>query len=128
MLLNEWQPTLGPFVKRSEAGAWRELGDIVRKAINLDLEMNKSRALFAVQRWSAEGIEKLDPAIIETAVGFEAARPGMAVELVLAPSLTKTGNADGDAFDTMSFISKWVVVCTENRENMKKAPKTGFEQ
>lgn len=126
MLVTDWKTTLIPFVKRVEAGAWRELGDIVRKAINLDLEMNKSRALFAVRQWSAEGINKLDPATIETAVGFEAARPGMTAEIVVAPSLTKTGNADGDAFDTMSYISKWVVVCAENRENMKK-PKKGSE-
>lgn len=128
MLLMEWKPILTPFVTRSNTEVWRDLREILRMAIALDLEMSKTRALFAVHHWSAGEVDYFDETKMETAVGFEAAQKGMTVELVLAPSLTKTGNADGDAFETMSFISKWIVICTENRENMKKLPKTGTEQ
>jgi hypothetical protein len=87
--------------------------------------MCKSRAFFELQQWRAKDLELLDETTFETAIGFEAAQPGMRPEIVIAPSLTKTGNADGDAFETMTFISKWTVICAENRESLKKLPKAG---
>jgi hypothetical protein len=123
MLVEEWKQILVPFLEHDEARVWSDLRDVIEKAIHLDLEMSKSRSLFAIHHWSARDLQQLDPTKLETAAGFPAARPGMAVELVLAPCLTKTGNADGDAFDTMIFISNWVVMSTESRESMKNSSK-----
>ncbi|KAH6629647.1 hypothetical protein C7974DRAFT_190544 [Boeremia exigua] len=119
MLLRSWQQTLAPYVQNNKA-VWIDLEDIIRKAVELDRELNKSRALFVVQRWSVDMMTTLDPRIFETPMEFQEAHAGLKVELVLAPCITKTGNADGDAFESMSHISKWVVVGSENREMMKK--------
>jgi hypothetical protein len=125
MLLEKCESILTPFVNHNEARAWSDLGDVIGKAINLDLEMSKSRALFIVHPWSAKDLEALDPTKIEPAAGFQALQPGMAVELVLAPALTKIGNADGDAFEIMTFVSKWIVVCDKNRESMERTCNVG---
>ncbi|KAL1648300.1 hypothetical protein SLS61_006991 [Didymella pomorum] len=125
MLLVEWKQACARFVQRNEPRVWRDLRDVIEKGIHMDLEMCKSRAFFELQQWRAKDLELLDETTFETAIGFEAAQPGMRPEIVIAPSLTKTGNADGDAFETMTFISKWTVICAENRESLKKLPKAG---
>lgn len=116
------KPVLKPFV-RAGSNAWRELGDVIYKAIMLDLELNKSRSLFKVHRWSVKDIEgmKFDPSQMESANGVQAAQRGTTVELALAPLVTKTGNADGDGFDVLSLISPWTVVCYDNRKQFQKA-------
>ena len=70
-------------------------------------------------------LELLDETTFETAIGFEAAQPGMRPEIVIAPSLTGTGHSDGDAFETMIIIFKWMIICAENQESLKKQPKAG---
>lgn len=124
-LVARWKQTLAPLVIRNKASIWEELENVIRKAIELDLEMNKSRALFTVHCWSVENFGMLDPAIIETPVGCKVAHPGLEVELILAPSLSKTGNADGDAFEMISYLSNWTVIGTENREAMKRVKPRG---
>jgi hypothetical protein len=128
ILLIDWKKKLTPFVKCNDSRVWRDLNDIVKNAVNLDLELNRSRALFMVRHWSAEELGKLDQARLEAAAGFGKTQPGVTVELVLAPALTKTGSADGEAFETMLFISNWIVVSTESRENVEKIPKKGSQQ
>ena len=125
IILRDLKEELTPFVRRNETNLWSDLGDVVEKAINLDLEMSKSRALFRVHDWSTGDLGKLDRTRLEAAAGFKQAQPGLTVELVIAPSLTKTGSADGDSFGTMLFISNWIVVSTEGRESMKKMHKMG---
>lgn len=101
--------------------AWVDLKDIVRKAVKLDEEMNKSRALFTVHTWNGDdmsGSLRFNESAMESAVGFEAARPGSTVELVVAPALSKSGTADGDAFEATSYLSKWVVLCAEGRKKV----------
>jgi hypothetical protein len=117
-ILSSWKENLCEIVTDLKAEAWTELQDIILKAVKLDEEINKSRALISVLPWSEETIATFewDGVSVESPVGFEAGRPGMHVELVLAPALVKTGTADGKAYDTRSFLSKWVVLCTETRE------------
>ncbi|KAH7398669.1 hypothetical protein DE146DRAFT_736161 [Phaeosphaeria sp. MPI-PUGE-AT-0046c] len=118
----EMQKLLKPFVQRTIPTAWKELEAVILKAIMLDHELNKSRALSQVHRWSAEKLAEMqfDEKHMATPNGLKAARSGMKVELVLAPMITKTGNADGEAFDSLTLISPWVVVCYENRKQMQK--------
>ena len=52
--------------------------------------------------------------------GLKAAQQDMDVELVLAPMITKTGNADGEALESMSLISPWIVVCKDTRKQIEK--------
>lgn len=118
----EMQNLLKPFVQRTNPTAWREFEAVIAKTIALDHEFNKSRALFQVHRWSVKDVEQMqfDESQMASPNGLKAARRGMDVELVLAPMLTKTGNADGDAFECMSVISPWMVVCKENRKQLQK--------
>lgn len=121
--------TLSAFVPLDASNAWKDLNEIVYKAIHFDLEMNKSRALFKVHRWSMKDNQekKFDGSLMESPTGVHAAEHGAPVELILAPLVTKTGNGDGDAFGSLSVISKWIVVCYENRkelQNRKEGQKT----
>lgn len=121
-VLAEMQKLLKPFVQRTSSNAWKDLETVIEKTIALDLELNKSRALFQVHRWSVDNIGEMqfDDTRMETPNGLKAARRGMDVELILAPMITKTGNADGDAFESLSLISPWMVVCYDNRKQMQK--------
>jgi hypothetical protein len=65
--LKKWTSSLAPFVLRGDPNVWRYLGDTIKKAIDFDLQMNISRALFAMHCWSAEAFESLDQNKIETA-------------------------------------------------------------
>lgn len=115
-VVSKFKQDLYLYVPASNAEVWTELRDIVAKAVKLDEEMNKSRALLTVSHWDEEDFKvmKFDETM-ESAVGFAAARPGMAVELVLAPALVKMGNADGEGYDKISYLSKWKVICSESR-------------
>lgn len=121
-VLAEMQKVLKPFVQRTAPTAWRDLEAVISKTVALDLELNKSRALFQVHRWSAKNIAgmQFDETRMESPNGLQAARRGMDVELILAPLITKTGNADGEAFESLSLISPWTVVCYENRKQLQK--------
>lgn len=118
----EMQKYCQPFVQRTKPNAWKELETVIHKLIAFDLELNKSRALFQVHRWSAKSIEQMqfDETRMRTPIGLELARHGMDVELILAPMITKSGNGDGEAFESLSLISPWVVVCYENRKQLRK--------
>ncbi|KAF3051882.1 hypothetical protein E8E11_011069 [Didymella keratinophila] len=119
-LLDLWKQSFEPFVAQSSADAWIDLKDIIRDGIEMDLEMHKSRALFTIHTWSAERVRTLDHTQVETPVGFPPAHRGMTAELIMEPLITKTGNGDGDAFDNMSVLSKWVVVSAEDRESIRR--------
>lgn len=122
VILFELKPQLKLFVQRTELMAWKDLGDVIYDAIVLDLEFNKSRALFKVHRWSVKDVEdmRFDGARMVSPVGVQAAQSGMPVELVLAPMITKTGNADGEAFELLSLMCPWTVICKENRKQLQK--------
>lgn len=116
-VVSKFKQDLYMYVPASNADVWTELREIVAKAVKLDEEMNKSRALLTVSHWEGEDFKymKFDETM-ESAVGFAAARPGMAVELVLAPAMVKMGTADGEAYDKRSYLSKWKVICSESRK------------
>ncbi|CAO2653529.1 Nn.00g029400.m01.CDS01 [Neocucurbitaria sp. VM-36] len=118
-VVSKFKSELYIYVPASNADVWPELREIVAKAVRLDEEMNKSRALLTVSHWQAEDLDwmKFNENCMESAVGFPAARAGMSLELVLAPALIKVGTADGEAYDKISFLSKWTVICRESREN-----------
>ncbi|KAF2726580.1 hypothetical protein EJ04DRAFT_517744 [Polyplosphaeria fusca] len=115
---------LQPFITEKKPTMWNDLQAIVSKAVRLDEEVHKSKAFFSFDNWS----NKQDIATIgytfneshmESALGFEDGREGMVVELLIAPSLMKSGTTQGEDYETTAFISKWVVVCTEHREKME---------
>jgi hypothetical protein len=118
----DMQKVLKPFVKQAGSNAWSDLEAIIRKTVAFDLELSKSRALFEVHRWSAKNVAEMqfDEKCMGSPNGLKAAQRGMDVELVLAPMITKTGNADGEAFESLSLISPWIVVCYENRKQVEK--------
>lgn len=119
-IVSTMKKSLYMYVHASNDAVWSELQEIVGKAVRLDEEMCKSRALWTVSCWGEEGFPKLvfDELTMETAAGFEAGRPGMSVELIVAPPLVKTGTADGAAFDRTSYLCKWIVMCAESRKKM----------
>lgn len=112
---------LRPFVTFKSSSTWPDLRDIIRSAVMLDEEIQKSRALFTFSRWVNDDDYpwdlSMDESKMETATGLDPGRTGMNVELIVAPFMLKTGTADGDAYDTMSYLAKCVVVCTESRKS-----------
>ncbi|KAF1850455.1 uncharacterized protein K460DRAFT_412158 [Cucurbitaria berberidis CBS 394.84] len=106
-VVSKFKQDLYLYVPASKDEVWTELREIVAKAVMLDEEMNKSRALLTVSDWGEEDFKwmQFDEACMESAVGFAAARPGMSVELVLAPALVKTGTADAKALAFLFLLS-----------------------
>jgi|SRR5579871_2210697 len=114
---------LRPFLTSEKPNTWVELQEIVDIAVSLDLEVRKSRAIFEFKlpcdpittetygfpydRWIMESQEK-----------FPKQKNGMMVELVVTPYLMKTGNADGDAYDIETILSKSISICTETRRKI----------
>jgi hypothetical protein len=119
-IVSTMKKNLYMYVHASKNEVWSELQEIVRKAVKLDEEISKSRALWTVSRWGDDVFPQLvfDEFTMETAAGFEAGRAGMSVELIVAPALVKTGTADGEAFDRTSYLCKWIVLCAESRKKM----------
>jgi hypothetical protein len=112
----ELEVFLSPFViAEKKESAWSGLRTIVRQAFSLDEDLCKSRALFNAHNWDNETVLgcKFDETIMESPIGSQPPHPGMMVDLVLAPALSKTGTADGDMYEKTSFISKWIVICSE---------------
>lgn len=110
------QKALLPFVATLlSADAWSELRNIIRKAIALDQELFKSRALFTAHCWNDRTVAGMlfDENFMEEAAGSPIPTTEMRVDLVLAPALSKTGTVDGDMYEKVSYISKWIVVCSE---------------
>ncbi|KAH8725613.1 hypothetical protein GQ44DRAFT_826422 [Phaeosphaeriaceae sp. PMI808] len=92
-----------------------ELRGIIRQTFALDEELCKSRALFTAHCWNDRTVAgmRFDSNIMEAAQGSNAPHPGMTVDLILAPALSKTGTADGDSYERNMYICKWIVVCSE---------------
>ena len=123
-LLDTLRKDLEPFITNKKRATWSELRDIIYKAVELDEEVRKSRALFAFTPFvSANGSQMwgfdFDDFSMESEVGLEEGSPGMNVELVVAPFFIKAGTADGDAYETELYLSKCIVVCTETRRRLE---------
>jgi len=124
-LIDEYTETLWlevrGFVAPSKGKVWDDLRDIVRKAVRLDEELFKSRAIFVFGQWApneealAAGGFNFDNNIMQSPIGFEDAEPDMRAEILLAPSLQKIGTSDGDGFDKKMYLEKWMVLCMESR-------------
>jgi hypothetical protein len=98
----------------SKEKAWVELRSIIHSAVKLDEDLCKSRAFFTFHGWNDSIIgQEFNEATMEPATGLATPKPGMKVDLVLVPALWKTGTADGDMYEKLSFISKWTVICSE---------------
>lgn len=79
--------------------------------------LSKSRAFFTLHGWNDSIVTReFDKRKMEPALGSVTPGPGMRVALVLMPVLLKTGNADGEMFEKMSLMSKWLVVCSQASE------------
>jgi hypothetical protein len=105
-------------LKKNKSRARDDLVQIFREAVALDEEMCKSRALYTAHHARHEKIvgREFDGNSMEMAVGSQPASPGMIVDLVMAPALTKTGTADGELYHTTLYISKWIVMCSTPAE------------
>ncbi|KAF2463864.1 uncharacterized protein BDR25DRAFT_104884 [Lindgomyces ingoldianus] len=120
---DRFRERLSPFVTCKKSEVWTDLREIIQTTVRLDKEIHMSRALFTFDRWSGPeegglGFE-FDEEISASAQGFEPAKFGMKVELVVAPFFMKTGTGDGDAYETNLYLSKCVVVCTESRRKLE---------
>lgn len=115
---------LRPFVTARGPRAWADLEEVVQKAVELDGELSKSRALFTFDNFVGNGVEAwgfpFDEGTTASVDGFEPAKSGMNVELVVAPFFTKTGTADGDHYDRLKVLGKCIVLCTESRMKLEK--------
>jgi hypothetical protein len=112
----ELESFLTPFViAEKKEDAWLGLRAIVRHTFILDEDSCKSGASFNAYNWDGETVLgwKFDETIMESPTGSSLPHSGMTVSLVLAPALTKMGTADGDIDGKISFISKWIVICSE---------------
>ena len=122
-ILEKLKTALEPFLTTRAQGMWNELRTAIAEAVELDEEVHKSKAAFAFSKWSGPTRQGwgfvYDGATMESAVGFEAGRPGLSVELVVAPFFVKVGTADGESYDMQSYLSKCVVVCTEPSSRKK---------
>jgi hypothetical protein len=126
ILLETLRKDLEPFITNKKPATWAELRDIIYKAVELDEEVHKSRALFAFNPFaSANGSQMwgfdFDDFSMESEVGLEEGTPDMNVELVVAPFFIKAGTADGDAYETGLYLSKCIVVCTETRRKLERS-------
>ena len=63
---------------------------------------------------------QFDETRMTTPNGLKVAQRGLDIELTLAPMITKTGHADGEAFESLSLISPLVVVCYESRKQLQR--------
>jgi len=116
---------LRPFVTSVKPNTWTELQEIVEKAVRLDLEVRKSRAVFEFtvpcsRSTKAYGFS-YDKHFMTNQEGFPEEKDGMMVDLVVTPFLAKTGNADGDAYDIKTILSKCIGIC---RKTLRKISAT----
>lgn len=114
---------LSPFVTSKKLEAWTDLREIIQTTVRLDKEMNISKVLFTFPKFSGSEADGLGFDFHEetctSAQGFEPARSGMKVELVVAPFLIEKGTGNGDAYETSQYLSKCVMVCTESRKKLE---------
>jgi hypothetical protein len=104
-----------------------DLKEVITRIMELDELFCRSRAIVFVQTWY--GSYRGEPApyefefgeFMESEDGFEEAKPGMVVEIVVSQALFKIGNADGGGYDTMNLLSKAHVLCSGTRENMERS-------
>ena len=122
LLVNEYTEKLWlevlSFVTPSNGKMWDDLRDIVWKAVRLDKQLFRSKAIFVFGQWKetlAAGGFKFDNNIMQSPIGFEDAELNSTAEILLAPSLHKIGTSDGDGFDKRMYLEKWTVLCTESR-------------
>jgi hypothetical protein len=117
-LVSRFKWDLDTYVRAWDQKIWGHLKEVMMKAVNLDMEMNKSRAILSISCWGADDFTemKFDESTMSSAVGFAAASQGMPVELVLAPPMIKVGTADGESYDRTVSLTKWVVICGNGKK------------
>lgn len=114
---------LRPLVASERSSIWEELQEIVEKAVKLDLEIRKSRAIFDFtipcdnETGNAYGFP-YDKDSIANQEGFPEEKNGITVDLIVVPFLLKTGNADGNAYEIQTVLSKCVGISTETRRKL----------
>jgi hypothetical protein len=123
-ILDRLRHDLEPFITAQRQSMWSELREIIVAAVALDKELRKMKTVFAFTKYSGDSGQgwgfPFDAASMEQAVGFDAARPGSLVELVVAPFLVKIGNADGTGYEIQQPLSKSVVITTEARKKAER--------
>lgn len=95
----------------------RDIGEIIKQAVNLHLAMLRSKAIFVVQ-WAANDMGeddcRYDPeTMIPLQDGIDTTSSSYAVDFNESPAVWKIGNADGENFDSVMVLCKSVVVVKE---------------
>jgi hypothetical protein len=104
-----------------------DLREIVQRVVELHEIVWRSRAIITFQMWfwdhkgqTYQHSFKFQ-ADMESEDGFEEARSGMVVELIVSPGLFKIGNGDGSGYESITCLSKGTVVCSATRESMEQS-------
>jgi hypothetical protein len=100
-----------------------DLREVVQRVVELDEVISRSRAivLFQMWYWKHDRHSFECGPDMESEDGFEEARSGMNVELVVSPGLFKIGNGDGGGYESITRLSKGTVVCSATRERMEQS-------
>jgi hypothetical protein len=103
----------------------KELWATIHSAVILSEEISKSRAVLRFGKFTEGnggrgeyGFPFSDVAL-ESEEGLEEGQPRMTVELMVAPFFTKAGNADGEEYETETYLVKGSVVCVETRRALE---------
>jgi hypothetical protein len=106
-----------------------DLREVVVRIVELDEMVYRSRAIILFQMYYSDNTMgqrvpyqfEFGGEEMESEDGFEAAKPGMVVELVITPGLHKIGTGEGTGYETMSRLCKATVICSAVRESMEKS-------
>lgn len=104
----------------------KELWATIHSAVILSEEISKSRAMLHFGKFTegnggrGEYGFPFSEVVLESEEGLEVGYPGMMVELMVAPFFTKAGNADGEEYETETYLVKESVVCVETRRALEQ--------
>jgi hypothetical protein len=102
-----------------------ELRVTIRNAVVLSEEISKSRAILGFSKFTevnggrGEYGFNFSDVTMESEEGLEEGQNKMTVELMVAPFFTKAGNADGEEYETETYLVKGSVVCEETRRALE---------
>ncbi|KAF2675110.1 hypothetical protein BT63DRAFT_28801 [Microthyrium microscopicum] len=124
-VVNSLSDDLGDFVVNKKPTHKDDLTSIVKKAVELDQEIQKSKAIFAFQSlYNPKSGESygfyFNTQLMESESSYGEATTDMIVELVVAPCFHKIGTGDGQGYDQTSMLAKASVVCAESRKKAER--------
>jgi hypothetical protein len=126
-LTNRVYMEIHPYATLREPQLAADLKEVIIQLVELDELICRSRAIVLIQTWYGTHRGERVPyefnfgPDMESEDGFEEAKEGMVVEMVVSQALIKIGNGDGGGYDRMSILCKAKVICSGTRENMERS-------